>query len=47
VGAAVLAARGVGVRLPVPTELVEVQPTPANRQLNLAYGNWLEALNLD
>lgn len=47
VGAAVLAARGVGVRLPVPTELVEVQPTRAAKKLDLAYTRWLEALNFD
>lgn len=44
VGAAALAARGVGVRLPVPTELVEVQPTPAAEKLMRAYGTWLQAL---
>jgi xylulokinase len=47
VGAAVLAARGVGVRLPVPTELVEVQPTLAAKELDRAYARWLEALSFD
>jgi xylulokinase len=45
VGAAVLAARGVGVDLEVPTTLVEVEPSPAERgALDAAYARWVAAL---
>jgi xylulokinase len=44
VGAAVLAARGVGVHLPVPTTLIEVQPKRQTAGLDRAYARWLEAL---
>ena len=44
VGAAVLAARGVGVHLPVPATLVEVEPTRQAAGLDRAYARWLQAL---
>ena len=41
VGAAVLAARGVGMRLPVPATVVEVKPSDRDRQrLDQAYDLW-------
>ena len=44
VGAAVLAARGVGVHLPVPATVVEVEPKRPAAGLDRAYARWREAL---
>ncbi len=47
VGAAVLAARGVGVTLPVPAETATVSPDPArSAALDAAYTHWLDATAL-
>jgi xylulokinase len=46
VGAAVLAARGVGVDLPVPATTIEVEPGDARERAGLdeAYARWVSAL---
>jgi xylulokinase len=44
VGAAVLAARGVGVHLPVPTTLIEVQPKRQTARAGPRVREVLEAL---
>ena len=46
VGAAVLAARGVGVDLPVPATMVQVFPSHSSDRgaLDAAYARWLAAL---